>query len=121
MELKPFMEYASSYALYNWRLEEPGRGMVYGNLRLVRAFEGGLDPKSSEAGFVLTHVDMVRFSGEVVRGMFVLFWVLREGGFSVVLSEAKYLPDALACFEDLFSFWQFAIFDGVMLIPRCAI
>lgn len=62
------MEYASSYALYNWRLEDPGRGMEYANLRLIRAFECGLDPGSSEAGFVLTHVDMVRFSGGVVTG-----------------------------------------------------
>jgi hypothetical protein len=28
----------------------------YSNLRLIRSFEKGLDPKSSEAGFILTHV-----------------------------------------------------------------
>ena len=65
---KPFMEYAGSYALYNYRLEDPSLGMEYSNLRLIRAFEHGLDPGSSEAGFVLVHVDMVKHSGELVEG-----------------------------------------------------
>jgi len=62
----PFMEYAGSYALYNYRLEEPSRGLEYDNIRLIRAFEHGLDPTSSEAGFVLVHIDMVRNSGPLV-------------------------------------------------------
>ncbi|KAG6017297.1 hypothetical protein E4U41_004247 [Claviceps citrina] len=62
------MEYAGSYALYNYRLEDPSRGLEYDNLRLIRAFEHGLDPASSEAGFVLVHVDMVRNSGPLVAG-----------------------------------------------------
>ncbi|KAI0399554.1 indoleamine 2,3-dioxygenase-like protein [Xylaria palmicola] len=65
---KPFMEYAGSYALFNYRLEDPERGVEYDNLRLIRAFEHGLDPSSSEAGFVLVHVDMVRNSGPIVAG-----------------------------------------------------
>lgn len=65
---KPFMEYAGSYALFNYRLEDPSRGLEYDNLRLVRAFEHGLDPTSSEAGFVLVHIDMVRNSGQLVAG-----------------------------------------------------
>jgi indoleamine 2,3-dioxygenase len=51
------MEYAGSYALYNYRLNDPAKGLEYSNLRLIRAFEHGLDPASSEAGFVLVHVD----------------------------------------------------------------
>ncbi|KAI6784409.1 Indoleamine dioxygenase-like protein [Emericellopsis cladophorae] len=66
---KPFMEYAGSYALYNYRLEDPKKGMEYSNLRLIRAFENGLDPTSSEAGFVLVHIDMVRNSGPLVDGV----------------------------------------------------
>lgn len=62
------MEYAGSYALYNYRLVEPSLGLEYSNLRLIRAFEHGLDPKSSEAGFVLVHVAMVRHSGLLVSG-----------------------------------------------------
>ncbi len=65
---KPFMEYAGSYALYNYRLEDSKGGMEYDNLRLIRAFEKGLDPKSSEAGFVLIHVEMVKNSGPLVEG-----------------------------------------------------
>ncbi|KAG5923004.1 hypothetical protein E4U42_005070 [Claviceps africana] len=64
----PFMEYAGSYALYNYRLEDPRRGLEYDNLRLIRAFEHGLDPASSEAGFVLVRIDMVRHSGPLVAG-----------------------------------------------------
>ncbi|KAG9228523.1 indoleamine 2,3-dioxygenase gamma type [Amylocarpus encephaloides] len=66
---KPFMEYAGSYALFNYRLEDPKRGLEYDNLRLIRAFENGLDPKSSEAGFVLVHIDMVQNSGPLVEGV----------------------------------------------------
>lgn len=62
------MEYAGSYALYNYRLEDPSRGLEYDNLRLIRAFEHGLDPTSSEAGFVLVHIDMVKNSGPLVAG-----------------------------------------------------
>lgn len=65
---KPFMEYAGSYALFNYRLGEPDKGLEYDNLRLIRAFEHGLDPSSSEAGFVLVHVAMVKESGVIVKG-----------------------------------------------------
>ncbi|KAF7545416.1 hypothetical protein G7Z17_g9189 [Cylindrodendrum hubeiense] len=65
---KPFMEYAGSYALFNYRLVDPAAGMEYSNLRLIRAFENGLDPTSSEAGFVLVHIDMVKNSGPLVGG-----------------------------------------------------
>ena len=63
------MEYAGSYALFNYRLEDPKAGMDYSNLRLIRAFENGLDPTSSEAGFVLVHIDMVKNSGPLVSGV----------------------------------------------------
>ncbi|KAG9243719.1 indoleamine 2,3-dioxygenase gamma type [Calycina marina] len=66
---KPFMEYAGSYALFNYRLEDPKKGLDYDNLRPIRAFEHGLDAKSSEAGFVLVHVDMVQNSGPLVDGV----------------------------------------------------
>jgi indoleamine 2,3-dioxygenase len=62
------MEYAGSYALFNYRLEDPSKGLEYDNLRLIRAFEAGLDPTSSEAGFVLVHIAMVKESGALVKG-----------------------------------------------------
>ncbi|KAJ4467817.1 IDO-domain-containing protein [Lentinula aciculospora] len=65
---KPFMEYAGSYALYNYRLEDPSFGLAYSNLRLVRAFEQGLNPSSSEAGFVFVHIAMVSHSGLLISG-----------------------------------------------------
>lgn len=62
------MEYAGSYALFNYRLADLSKGYEYSNLRLIRAFEHGLNPSSSEAGFVLVHVAMVLHSGELVSG-----------------------------------------------------
>lgn len=60
------MEYAGSYALFNYRLVDPHLPPTPSNLRLIRAFEHGLDPSSSEAGFVLVHVDMALHSGPLV-------------------------------------------------------
>jgi hypothetical protein len=62
------MEYAGSYALFNYQLEDPNLGLEYDNLRLIRAFEHGLDPTSSEAGFVLVHIAMVKESGALIKG-----------------------------------------------------
>ena len=62
------MEYAGSYALFNYRLVDEAKGLGYDNLRLIRAFEAGLDPESSEAGFVLVHIAMVKESGALVEG-----------------------------------------------------
>lgn len=63
------MSYAASYALYNYTLNDPALGpSVYSNLQLIRAFEYGLDPKSSEAGFILTHIHMVQETGPLISG-----------------------------------------------------
>ncbi|KAL2369074.1 hypothetical protein RJ035_005475 [Blastomyces gilchristii] len=68
LDVPPFMSYAASYALFNYTTADPSLGLEYSNLRLIRAFERGLDPKSSEAGFILTHVDMVKESAALVSG-----------------------------------------------------
>ncbi|KAM7194777.1 indoleamine 2,3-dioxygenase [Naviculisporaceae sp. PSN 640] len=67
-DFKPFMEYAGSYALFNYKLLNPTKDLEYSNLGLIRAFEHGLHTGSSEAGFVLVHVDMVKNSGPLVKG-----------------------------------------------------
>ncbi|KAL2401761.1 hypothetical protein ABEF93_008252 [Exophiala dermatitidis] len=79
LDLPPFMSYAASYALYNYRLVDPNLGAsVYENLRLIRAFERGLDPASSEAGFVLTHVHMVQETGPLISGAVNLLSTIEE-------------------------------------------
>ncbi|KAI8868274.1 hypothetical protein GQ42DRAFT_164242 [Ramicandelaber brevisporus] len=60
---KPFMEYALSYALYNYKRLDASKGLDYNNLALVRGFAMTPD----ESGFILVHVAMVRHSGELVR------------------------------------------------------
>jgi indoleamine 2,3-dioxygenase len=63
------MSYAAAYTLYNYCYDDPTIGYSqYSNLRLIRAFEKGLNPTSSEAGFVLTHVDMVKHSPALIKG-----------------------------------------------------
>ncbi|KAM0752421.1 hypothetical protein T439DRAFT_324508 [Meredithblackwellia eburnea MCA 4105] len=69
----PFIEYASSYALVNYRRVVGGgatpeklgshKSWETDNLRIIRAFE---DPEGSEAGFILVHVSMVAYTGELV-------------------------------------------------------
>ncbi|KAI5300614.1 hypothetical protein KEM56_002327, partial [Ascosphaera pollenicola] len=68
LNIPPFLSYAASYALYNYTLKDKSKGLEYDNLRLVRAFERGLDSKSSEAGFILTHIDMVKLTGTLIDG-----------------------------------------------------
>lgn len=73
------MSYAASYALYNYYLEDPALGVTtYSNLRLIRAFENGLDPRSSEAGFILTHVHMVQETGPLISGAVSLLKTIEQ-------------------------------------------
>jgi indoleamine 2,3-dioxygenase len=63
------MSYAAAYTLYNYTFSNPSlSNPSYTHLRLIRAFERGLSPTSSEAGFVLTHVDMVAHSPALILG-----------------------------------------------------
>ncbi|EPS30953.1 hypothetical protein PDE_05907 [Penicillium oxalicum 114-2] len=81
LDLPPFMSYAASYALFNYTLADHSKGLSeYSNLRLVRAFERGLDPKSSEAGFILTHVDMVKETGSLIAGALKVIDTLEQHG-----------------------------------------
>ena len=73
------MSYAAAYCLFNYTLDNRPRGLEYPNLRLIRAFEHGLNPKSSEAGFVLTHVDMVKESPALIDATVRILNTL-EGG-----------------------------------------
>jgi len=59
---KPFMEYALSYALYNYRMEDKSKAYTYDNLHLIRTFHG----TESERGFIVVHVQMVANTGRMV-------------------------------------------------------
>ncbi|KAI9925711.1 hypothetical protein MW887_005513 [Aspergillus wentii] len=80
LDIPPFMSYAAAYSLFNYTLADSSKGLVYDNLRLVRAFERGLDPKSSEAGFILTHVDMVKWSGGLIGGALKVIDTIEQSG-----------------------------------------
>lgn len=58
---RPFMEYALSYALYNYKRVDPTKPIDYDNLELIRGFSGYND----EHGFILVHVSMVHHSGKL--------------------------------------------------------
>ena len=60
LDMHPFISY-TSYALYNYYLENEAEGHDdYSNI---------LDPLSSEAGFILTHIHMVALTGPLLKGV----------------------------------------------------
>ena len=66
MNTKPFMEYALSYALYNYkRVDQSNPSLDYDNLGLIRAFENSY----SERGFIITHVTMVKYTNQFIKGI----------------------------------------------------
>jgi len=98
--MPPFMSYVA-YSTYNYRFADPSIGTSqYSNLRLVRAFEHGLDPLSSEAGFVLTHVDMVKHSPSLVKGVVdTLTAVSTRANPSEISSAFHHMLDAMQLIE----------------------
>lgn len=101
LDIPPFMSYAAAYSLYNYRFENANIGLSeYSNLRLIRAFEKGLDPLSSEAGFVLTHVDMVQYSSGLVKGAVeVLDTVAADAGSDALLGPLELLLNTMEVVE----------------------
>ena len=65
LKISPFMEYAQSYALYNWKRIDKSEGIKLENLELIRSFEGS----ESERGFILVHVCMDSHTGELVKAV----------------------------------------------------
>ncbi|EXJ66521.1 uncharacterized protein A1O5_10190 [Cladophialophora psammophila CBS 110553] len=96
LDIPPFMSYAASYALYNYSLVNPGIGAsLYDNLRLIRAFERGLDPSSSEAGFILTHIHMVQETGPLISGAVDLL--------SIIENSPNDVSSAVSAFQTMLS------------------
>ncbi|GAB7359325.1 hypothetical protein MBLNU230_g5976t1 [Neophaeotheca triangularis] len=89
LDIPPFMSYAAAYALFNYSFKDPNIGTdTYENMRLIRAFEKGLDPVSSEAGFVLTHIDMVKHTPTLVQGATDLLDTVAMNGGKTATTEA---------------------------------
>jgi indoleamine 2,3-dioxygenase len=65
IEAKPFMEYAQSYALFNYSRKDKMKPLEYDNLKLIRTFSG----LESEHGFILIHVAMVRHTPKLVENV----------------------------------------------------
>ncbi|RVX69635.1 hypothetical protein B0A52_06699 [Exophiala mesophila] len=102
LDIPPFMSYAASYALYNYSMVSPEVGpSVYENLRLIRAFERGLDPKSSEAGFILTHVHMVQETGPLIEGATSLLATIENNPSDIVSAVSAFhtMLDAMKAIE----------------------
>ncbi|KAL2010940.1 hypothetical protein VTN00DRAFT_3658 [Thermoascus crustaceus] len=108
LDIPPFMSYAAAYCLFNYTLDKPSEGLKYSNLRLVRAFERGLDHKSSEAGFVLTHVDMVKESPALISGAVKVLDTIEQGGPRIEVNDGfreilKAMEKIEECMEDMWS------------------
>ncbi|KAJ3313261.1 hypothetical protein HDV04_002245 [Boothiomyces sp. JEL0838] len=65
IKAKPFMEYAQSYALYNYKRKNKSEPLYFENLELIRKFSG----MQSETGFIGIHVAMVRHTPQFVEGL----------------------------------------------------
>jgi hypothetical protein len=89
---RPFMEYALSYALYNYKRKDPAGGLNYDNLDLIRAFSGYPD----EYGFILVHVAMVRHSGALTAAALGALDGAAEGDRSKFV---KAMEDMLAAYQ----------------------
>jgi indoleamine 2,3-dioxygenase len=63
LSMRPFMEYATCYALNNYKVKNNSLPLTVDNMELVRSFSG----MRSEFGFILTHIAMVRFSPNMVK------------------------------------------------------
>lgn len=108
LDLPPFLSYAASYALYNYALADTTKGYDYSNLRLIRGFEHGLDPASSEAGFILTHVYMVKETGSLVDGVVRILNAVEQGADRVTVNDAyrtilQGMAKIEACMEGMFT------------------
>ncbi|KAK2733973.1 hypothetical protein FQN57_001910 [Myotisia sp. PD_48] len=108
LNLPPFLSYAAGYCLFNYTLESESKGYEYSNLRLIRAFENGIDPKSSEAGFILTHVHMVKETGPLIDGVARILNSLERGGDRTEINDAyRVLLAGMTkieeCMEDMWS------------------
>ncbi|PPJ52658.1 hypothetical protein CBER1_10871 [Cercospora berteroae] len=102
LDVPAFLAYAAGYALFNYRFVNASIGASeYSNLRLIRAFEKGLDASSSEAGFILTHVDMVKHTGPLVQGAVQLLdAVAADTGVSTVADAFDHLLSTMRVIED---------------------
>eukprot|EP01112_Ceratiomyxa_fruticulosa_P012968 TRINITY_DN361_c0_g1_i1.p1 TRINITY_DN361_c0_g1~~TRINITY_DN361_c0_g1_i1.p1 ORF type:complete len:475 (+),score=88.65 TRINITY_DN361_c0_g1_i1:120-1544(+) len=72
---RPFMEYAQTYALANYKRINPQLPPEYDNLELIRKPSG----LPSEHGFILTHVAMVRYSGDLVKYVIAVLDAVNQG------------------------------------------
>ena len=100
LDIPAFMSYAASYALYNYKLGDPKIGpSVYSNLRLVRGFENGLNPTSSEAGFILTHIHMVQETGPLIDGAVSLLKTVESSDTTAAASALQTMLTAMEKIE----------------------
>jgi indoleamine 2,3-dioxygenase len=85
------MEYAQSYALYNYMRKDPKKGLEYSNLDLIRTFSG----MPSEYGFILVHVAMVSHSGKQVKHTVGALEALSQGDRDAFNEELRGILNAL--------------------------
>ncbi len=81
------MEYAQSYALYNYKRKNAKVGLEYENMELIRTFSGS----ESEHGFILVHVAMVAHTGNQVKHIHQALEAIKQNKRLVFTQELKNL------------------------------
>ena len=85
------MEYAQSYALYNYKRKSLSKGLEYENLELIRTFSG----MPAEHGFILVHVAMVAHTGKQVKHTAGALEAIKKGDRSAFNVELRGLLKTL--------------------------
>jgi indoleamine 2,3-dioxygenase len=94
----PFLEYAHSYVLQNYKLIDPKGAMNFENMTVTRMFEGSKD----EPGFILTHVIMDAFTGKIVTHSQEALEALGAGNRKAFTEALKNVEDTMQIINNNF-------------------
>jgi len=112
---KPFMEYAQSYALYNYKKVNSSQGLDYDNLELIRKLSG----MPSEKGFILVHVAMVAHSGKQVAHTKGALDAIRQDNRTLFNQEMRGILEALQNINRVMDTrWKRSLPDGIFLFSH---
>jgi indoleamine 2,3-dioxygenase len=94
----PVLSYPS-YALHNWKRNDPRGPIAIGNIVLLQNFLGGID----EEWFILIHVDIEAKAGDAVAALVPAQQAVREGRTARLAQQLQAVSAALSAMYDTLS------------------
>lgn len=102
--VQPWLDYAYSYALWNWRQRDPAHGFDPANIDLLRSPTG---PCEDERGFTAVHVAMESHTGTMVRLVDTMLKAVDEDDRSLFNKSLESLAATVAAINaDRERMWQ---------------